>query len=62
MVVAHSKSWLPQGCWPSSPLGYYRHSRDEVKCGGVLWYRDEEGEETGVVLVDCGSVMVDFVS
>jgi len=28
-------------------------------CGGA---GVEEGEETGVVLVDCGSVMVDFVS
>ena len=43
-VVAHSKSGLPQGCWPSSPLGYYRHNRDEMKCGGVQWCGDEEEE------------------
>ena len=51
----------PQGCRPSSSLGYNQHSRDEVKCGGVWWCRDEEGEETGAVLFDCGSVIVDFV-
>ena len=33
-----------------------------VKCRVVLWCSDEEGQETGVVLFDCGSVMVDFVS